>query len=116
MEQKKRGNPTWAKGKSGNENGRPVGSTNEISSIKIFQKYFDECEPGSRFSRFEEVMQITFRLARSGDMAAIKIIDEYKLGKPVQPISGAVNINQTSIGNIPLDKINASLKELNASN
>ena len=65
-------------GQSGNPNGRPKREA-EAAALDTFRKRFNN-------GNFAEVLDALMRQAKKGNMAAIKLVMEYLLGKPVQEL------------------------------
>ncbi len=78
-QQKRRGNPNWIKGASGNPGGRP----------KVALAWKERCRVFLEQGGWDQLALIAHGLVDGeSSLAAIKLMAEYAYGKPTQPISG----------------------------
>ena len=68
---KRRGNPLWKKGESGNPGGRPAGSKNKLTLLR--EAVLANAEE-IVLDNWEDLVQATVTLAKAGDSTALKIL------------------------------------------
>lgn len=70
-ELKRRGNPLWKKGESGNPTGRPKGSKNRLTLLR--EAVLADAEE-LVLEKWEDLVRKTIQLAEAGDTTALKIL------------------------------------------
>ena len=70
------GNGGWKKGKSGNPKGRPT-RAHEDEYLRIFNSVITP-------ENFKKICNTLYSFASGGNMQAIKMVLEYKMGQPTQ--------------------------------
>jgi hypothetical protein len=73
---------TFVKGKSGNPNGRP----RKTQTLADILESLGSATGAGDISRKEKLMEIVYKMAESGDLAAIKFIAERTDGKPIETL------------------------------
>ena len=70
----------WKPGQSGNPNGRPKGSKNKLTLLKIA---IDERFRDGKFEKIEAILNNIIDLAMEGDRAAMKMVWDATISKNV---------------------------------
>jgi hypothetical protein len=84
-----KGNPNWKKGKSGNPNGRPVGSFSVVEAIK---RKLQEINPADQRTWLESLIETIFQKSViDKDTTMIKEMITRIDGLPVQHIDATTN-------------------------
>ena len=91
MAEKKKGNPNWVKGVSGNPNGRPKkGQT----LTELAQEYLRGDYKGTEITRKQLFIERVYNLAIGGDSTCIKLLWGYCDGLPTIKIDQHIDVNK----------------------
>ena len=105
-EDKKRGNPNWKPGVSGNPKGRPpLGE----SMTELMREFLDGTEEGQTVPRKQQLIRkIALKAYKEGDYNAIKLIWNYLDGMPTQKI---LTKDLDELKEIPIDELSKIIND-----
>lgn len=85
---------SWKKGKSGNNDGRPL----KEESLTYLMKTFLQNIPEGQKETYKEIfIKKTYKMAINGDIAAIKLIWNYVDGMPKEAVEHSGEIKITGL-------------------